>query len=137
MKKILLVDDEESIIKALGRVLRPYYEVVSFSDPVMALESLKEQDFDLVISDIRMPNVDGFTLLRECKALQPKAGRMLISGYADLEDCAQAIETDTASLVVSKPWDNFELLNVTRLVLKYSMLLQENTELKAQLSTTS
>lgn len=137
MKKILLVDDEESIIKALGRVLRPHYEVVSFSDPVMALESLKEQTFDLVISDIRMPSIDGFALLQECKTIQPKAGRMLISGYADLEDCAHAIETDTASLVVSKPWDNFELLNVTRLVLKYSALLQENNELKAQLSTTS
>jgi response regulator RpfG family c-di-GMP phosphodiesterase len=137
MKKILLVDDEESIIKALGRVLRPNYDVVSFSDPLLALESLKEHEFDLIISDIRMPNIDGFTLLNECKAKQPRAGRMLISGYADLEDCEKAIETETASLVVSKPWDNFELLNVTKLVLKYSELLYENTQLKAQLNERS
>jgi len=137
MKKILLVDDEESITKALGRVLRPKYEVVSFSNPILALESLKTDHYDLVISDIRMPNLDGFELLRECRALQPKAGRMLISGYADLEDCAQAIETETAAVVVSKPWDNFELLNVTRLVLKHAELVNENAQLKELLKTRS
>ncbi|CCQ11995.1 response regulator [Pseudoalteromonas luteoviolacea B = ATCC 29581] len=130
MKKILLVDDEESILKALSRILRPYYEVTTFSDSQAAVESLKNVQYNLIISDIRMPNIDGFELLRQAKEIQPVLGRMLISGYADLEDCEEAIDTELAAVVVSKPWDNFELLNVIKLVLKYADLNAELTRLK-------
>ncbi|MBE0368225.1 response regulator [Pseudoalteromonas aurantia] len=133
MHSILIIDDEEAVLRALGRLFNREYQVEQHSDPLTAVESMKVNDFDLVISDIRMPNMDGFAVLKHFKKHQPNAGRILVSGYADIEDCQNAVHDGLAHMIVSKPWDNFELKSVVKLVLENSELKKKNKVLLTQL----
>lgn len=70
---------------------------------------LKEQRVNLILSDIRMPNMDGIELLTQIKECYPTIERVLLSGYADMEQSQQAIKDNVARIIMTKPWDNFEL----------------------------
>lgn len=129
MHSILIIDDEEAVLRALGRLFNREYHVEQHSDPLTAVASIEQHSFDLVISDIRMPNMDGFAVLNHFKEFQPDAGRVLVSGYADIEDCQKAVNDGLAHMIVSKPWDNFELKSVVKLVLENSELKKKNRDL--------
>ena len=82
---ILLVDDEEPILNSLRRLLRGQpYDVLSANSGAQALEILAAQPIDLVMSDARMPNMDGATLLAKVHERSPGTHRILLTGYADL-----------------------------------------------------
>lgn len=137
MAHILLVDDEPEVTNAIARLLRKDYTITKCSEPENALEIVKQNDIDLVLSDIRMPVIDGVELLSQVKAYDPDIGRVLLSGYSDMELCQRAITDDIASIILAKPWDNFELKNVLRLVLNARKLQKENTELRQKLNQLS
>lgn len=137
MQHILLVDDEPEVTNAIARLLRKDYTITKCSEPENALEIVKQNDIDLVLSDIRMPVIDGVELLSQVKAYDPDIGRVLLSGYSDMELCQRAITDDIASIILAKPWDNFELKNVLRLVLNARKLQKENTELRQNLNQLS
>lgn len=137
MAHILLVDDEPEVTNAIARLLRKDYTITKCSEPENALEIVKQNDIDLVLSDIRMPVIDGVELLSQVKAYDPDIGRVLLSGYSDMELCQRAITDDIASIILAKPWDNFELKNVLRLVLNARQLQKENTELRQKLNQLS
>ncbi|KPV94200.1 Hydrogenase transcriptional regulatory protein hupR1 [Pseudoalteromonas sp. P1-9] len=137
MAHILLVDDEPEVTNAIARLLRKDYAITKCSEPENALEIVKQNDIDLVLSDIRMPVIDGVELLSQVKAYDPDIGRVLLSGYSDMELCQRAITDDIASIILAKPWDNFELKNVLRLVLNARKLQKENTELRQKLNQLS
>ena len=137
MAHILLVDDEPEVTNAIARLLRKDYTITKCSEPENALEIVKQNDIDLVLSDIRMPVIDGVELLSQVKAYDPDIGRVLLSGYSDMELCQSAITDDIASIILAKPWDNFELKNVLRLVLNARQLQKENTELRQKLNQLS
>ncbi|MGB0859518.1 MULTISPECIES: response regulator [Pseudoalteromonas] len=137
MAHILLVDDEPEVTNAIARLLRKDYTITKCSEPENALEIVKRNDIDLVLSDIRMPVIDGVELLSQVKAYDPDIGRVLLSGYSDMELCQRAITDDIASIILAKPWDNFELKNVLRLVLNARQLQKENTELRQKLNQLS
>lgn len=134
MAHLLLVDDEDEIINALKRSLQSEYTITSCTDSCFALDTLKHSDVDIVLSDIKMPKLDGFELLKKVKEHNPQIGRVLMSGYADIETCEHAVEEGIASFIIMKPWDNFELHNVLRLVLKVSQLTAENQKLMKDIS---
>lgn len=135
MHSILIIDDEEAVLRALGRLFNREYQVEQHNDPLTAVSSMEQKSFDLVISDIRMPNMDGFAVLNHFQSLHPDAGRILVSGYADIEDCQKAVTDGLAHMIVSKPWDNFELKSVVKLVLENSELKKKNRELLAKSKT--
>ncbi|KAF7771192.1 hypothetical protein PCIT_a4248 [Pseudoalteromonas citrea] len=135
MHSILIIDDEEAVLRALGRLFNREYQVEQHNDPLTAVSSMEHKSFDLIISDIRMPNMDGFAVLRHFQSLHPDAGRILVSGYADIEDCQKAVRDGLAHMIVSKPWDNFELKSVVKLVLENSELKKQNRELLSKLKT--
>lgn len=137
MAHILLVDDEPEVTNAIARLLRKDYTITKCSEPENALEIVKQNDIDLVLSDIRMPVIDGVELLSQVKAYDPDIGRVLLSGYSDMELCQRAITDDIASIILAKPWDNFELKNALRLVLNARQLQKENTELRQKLNQLS
>ena len=137
MAHILLVDDEPEVTNAIARLLRKDYTITKCSEPENALEIVQQNDIDLVLSDIRMPVIDGVELLSQVKAYDPDIGRVLLSGYSDMELCQRAITDDIASIILAKPWDNFELKNVLRLVLNARQLQKENTELRQKLNQLS
>lgn len=130
--RILIIDDEAQILEALKRALRNQFTCQTTVSPLQALETLKSEPFDLILSDVRMREMDGIDLLRQCQLRYPLIPRVALTGYADMELCQNAVDQEIAMLIVSKPWDNFELKNLLRLVVRLSKVEQENKALKGQ-----
>lgn len=111
-KKILFVDDEVQILKSLKRLFRGSgYEVFFADSGKLAIEVLEKQPVDLVISDIRMPEMDGFELLKYVKETYPLTLRVALSGFTDNRKIFTALENNLAKLYMFKPWENAELLS--------------------------
>jgi len=118
MYRILLVDDEPNILSALRRCLAEidvreldgealYFE--RFTSPEAAIERGNEQDFDLVISDYRMPSMNGVEFLSRLMEIQPAAQRMIVSGYADRDAIIAAVNEVQLIRFIEKPWDDEKL----------------------------
>lgn len=109
---ILIVDDEINILNALYRVFRKEgYEILKTDNPIEAIEILKGHKIHLIISDYRMPEMDGVTFLREAMKLQPDAIRMVLSGYAESSAIISAINDGGIYKFITKPWED-DLLRV-------------------------
>ena len=110
---ILIVDDEPDVLSSLRRVFRhSKYSVHTYSDAVLALAALPEIKPDLIISDMRMPKMDGAEFLRHAKTARPMTPRILLSGQADKDDTVRAVNEGEIFAYVSKPWDNEQFLNL-------------------------
>ncbi len=111
MKKILIVDDEVQILKALSRMfLDTDYEIFTAENGMEALKILEENEADMIISDMRMPILDGYKLLTIVKEKYPKIIRIILSGYAEEKLMFRALLHNLAKLYVFKPWNNDSLL---------------------------
>ncbi len=142
MEKILLVDDEPLILKALVRLLQRTpclcdgrlfkLELVTFTDPSKALEYVRNHPVSLVLSDYRMPGMDGVELLTAIKTLQPDTSRIIISGYADLNALINAINRAHIYRFVAKPWNDYELVSTIGQALRHRQLMLENQRLADQ-----
>ena len=108
---LVIVDDEEMVLVSLRSflALETDYEVLTFSSPLKALESIRENQIDLVISDYLMPEMTGIEFLLEVKKLQPYATRILLTGYADKENAIRAINEVNLYQYIEKPWSNDDL----------------------------
>lgn len=121
--KLLLVDDEKNILRSLQRVLRKEpYELTTATSGDQAVGLLEEQRFDLVISDARMPGIDGPTLLATIKKKDPWCIRILLTGYADINSTIKAINDGQIYRYISKPWDDDEL----RLIIRQALAFQHS-----------
>lgn len=144
---VLLVDDEESILNSLRRLLRGQpYQVLLASGGAQALEIMAQQRIDLVMTDARMPNMDGATLLAHIHDLYPNTTRILLTGYADLPTIIKAINDGQIHRYISKPWNDDEMLLTLRQVLQHQhsererqrlvqLTRQQNEQLKTLNST--
>ena len=120
---LLLVDDEENILKSLRRLLRHEpYEILIANDAEQALQLLNQKSVDLVISDARMPGMDGATLLTEVQQRWPECVRILLTGQADLSTTIKAINQGRIYRYISKPWDDEEL----RLTIRQALAFQHS-----------
>lgn len=128
---ILLVDDEPNILKSLGRVLRNYSVTTANSGPEGLAHALSTR-FDIVVSDYRMPEMDGIMFLEKFMAIQPDAIRIIVTGYADLEAAQNAINTLGVFRFINKPWNNLEIINAVEKGLELKRILQENKALADQ-----
>lgn len=128
--KIVLVDDEEMVLTSLKSFLdlETEYEVVSFKDPREALEFIKNNDIDLVVSDYLMPEMDGISFLGEVRQVRPDVPRIILTGYADKENAIKAINEVGLFQYIEKPWDNDDLLIILRNGLERSQLLKKLQE---------
>ena len=119
--RLLLVDDEDNILRSLQRVLRKEpYELTTATSGEEAIRLMEDQRFDLVISDARMPGMDGPTLLATIKQRFPWCIRILLTGYADINSTISAINDGQIYRYISKPWDDDEL----RLILRQALAFQ-------------
>lgn len=110
---LLIVDDEAAVLTALKRALRHRYgqalAVEAQVDATAALDVLRVRDFDLVISDLRMPAMDGLTFLGHAARLRPHMVRMVLTGTADFATAQQAINDTGAFRYLCKPWHDEDL----------------------------
>ena len=127
---VLLVDDEEMVITSIKSflTLETDYEVVAFTSPHDAIEYVKNNKVDLVISDYLMPSMDGIEFLAEVKDQQPEATRVLLTGYADKENAIKAINDVGLYQYIEKPWENEDLKLVIRNGLEKRVLLKRLEE---------
>lgn len=142
MSRILIVDDDESILKALRRMLTMTpctagdivfkLTVDVFTSPEDALEEAGHVPYDLVLSDYRMPGMNGVQFLKAFRERQPDAARLILSGYADLNGLIGAINEAGISRFISKPWNDYELVSTLGQVLALRELTLENQRLADQ-----
>ncbi len=110
MPKVLVVDDEKEITAALRRLLkRSGFEVATACSGEEALSALESFNPDLVLSDFRMPGMNGAALLSEVKRRKPMVLRLIISGYADLDSVLASVNDGEICRFISKPWDDAAL----------------------------
>ncbi|MHC8409808.1 HD domain-containing phosphohydrolase [Pseudomonas sp. Hz4] len=129
--KVLLVDDEESILNSLRRLLRGQpYEVLLATSGAQALEIMEQQSIDLVMTDARMPNMDGATLLAHIHRLYPTTTRILLTGYADMPTIIKAINEGKIHRYISKPWNDEEMLLTLRQSLAHQHSERERQRLE-------
>ena len=108
---VLFVDDEPFILSALRRLFRPQgYRMLLAGSGEAALALLETEPVDLVVSDMRMPGMDGAALLAQVRERWPLVGRILLTGHADLGSTEAAIHHGQIHRYVTKPWDDRELL---------------------------
>ncbi len=132
--KILIVDDEMNVLKSLARLLKQYNPITAISGED-ALILGQEHVFDLVISDYRMPGINGIDFLILFKRMQPDAIRIVLTGFADLDGAQHAINEAQVFRFINKPWSNLEIVNVVENGLAHKRMLMENRALADQVRT--
>jgi response regulator RpfG family c-di-GMP phosphodiesterase len=123
---ILVVDDEEMVLKTLQQTLRHcHYDTISTSNPLVALEQLKNQAFSVIISDQVMPEMSGLELLARARQIQPYATRILITAVINLDLVAEAINKGEIFRFIVKPWLREEFLaTIKNSVQRYELICQ-------------
>lgn len=106
---LYLVDDEERILRSLALLFRNGYQVRSSTDPREALEQLRLEPADVIVSDQRMPHLNGASFLREVRSFAPHSMRILLTGYSELEAVVASVNEGEIFRFVNKPWDAREL----------------------------
>lgn len=105
--KILFVDDEQQMLTALNRVFRgKSYKVFTANSGQEGLDVLATEEIDVIVSDMRMPEMDGAAFLEKALELQPDSRRILLTGYSDQESTVRAINKGQIHQYMMKPWDN-------------------------------
>ena len=131
---ILVVDDEEAILESLEFTLGTEYRVFTAQTGEEGLDILDREEIALVISDQVMPGMSGVEFLEKVIERNPRAIRMMLTGYADMSSLVRAINDGRIYRYVAKPWEPDELrINVRRALESYE-LLSENAQLAADLA---
>jgi two-component system response regulator PilR (NtrC family) len=132
-QSILVVDDEESMREFLTIMLhREGYEVDAAADGVQAVARLKDQGYDLVISDIKMPRFNGLELLSHIKERFPETVVIMITAFSTTEEAVEAMKQGAYDYI-TKPFKNEEIRLIVQNALERKVLRQENIELKKEL----
>nr|WP_315148456.1 sigma-54 dependent transcriptional regulator [uncultured Flavobacterium sp.] len=136
MSKILIIEDEAAIRRVLSKILseeNDSYQVEDAEDGVVGLEKIKNNDYDLVLCDIKMPKMDGVEVLEAVKKIKPEIPMVMISGHGDMETAIQTMRLGAFDYI-SKPPDLNRLLNTVRNALDRKQLVVENKILKKKVS---
>lgn len=128
--KVLFVDDEINVLKSVKRALHKLdVELIYADSSEKALKIVSKDLIDVVVSDMKMPGMNGAELLSKIAELQPHTYRVVLTGYSDLESIRQAVNKGGAQRVLNKPWDNDELIAVMEEGTERCKLRTENEKL--------
>ncbi len=112
---VLLVDDDPAVLESLGRLLhRAGFRVLQAGGTGAALALLWRERVDIIVSDLRMPGVDGLDFLERARAVAPRARRILLTGHLSAEAAVRAINRGEVFRCLAKPVDQVELLAALR-----------------------
>lgn len=127
---VLIVDDEPGILSSLRRLLRPAgYKIYTAESGQAGLVILGQEHIDLVISDMRMPEINGSQFLEQVRIRWPGTTRILLTGYADVTSTIEAINRGEIFRYIAKPWDDNDLSLIVRDALEHRRLQNENARL--------
>lgn len=134
MQRIMIVDDEPYILTALMRAINNPgdIEIDIYDDVNKALKRAQTLNYDLYITDYRMPEMNGVDFLCKVKQLQPGAMRIILSGHADIKALLGAINDANIFRFITKPWDDEELNKSVSQALEYRKIMVENKYLADQ-----
>jgi DNA-binding NtrC family response regulator len=122
---ILFVDDEINILNSIRReLISADFTVITTSSGAEALSIMAQQEIDIVVSDIRMPEMDGIILLTKVKQKYPHITRIILSGHVKKDDVVNTISMGIATLYLVKPWDQLEL------ILQRQLQIRSNSQFK-------
>lgn len=107
--RVLCVDDEPNILRALSWLLKKEFQVVTALSAQEGLELIRTGDFDVVISDQRMPEMSGVDFLNQVRIMAPRAMRILLTGYSDMQAVLRSVNEAEIFRYVNKPWNVNEL----------------------------
>ena len=136
MSKILIIEDEAAIRRVLTKILseeNDSYKVEEAEDGLQGIEKVKNEDYDLILCDIKMPKMDGVEVLEAVKKIKPEIPMVMISGHGDLETAINTMRLGAFDYI-SKPPDLNRLLNTVRNALDKKQLVVENKILKKKVS---
>lgn len=129
---ILCVDDEPHILSSLRRLFRAQgYETLCAEGGREGLALMENRQVDVIISDMRMPEMDGVVFLEHARAAQPDAVRMLLTGYADVAQIMGAVNRGEVYRYITKPWDDTDIVLLVRHALERRALEQEKRRLES------
>ena len=127
--RILIVDDEEDNLALLYRTLRSKYNITKAHNAIEALEILKTEQFDCILSDHKMPLMDGVEFLKRANDLYPKTMRLLVTAYSDVKILIDAINYAKIYRYIKKPFSPDELLMIVEAALECYQLKMDNENL--------
>jgi Response regulator containing CheY-like receiver, AAA-type ATPase, and DNA-binding domains len=134
MAKILIVDDESSIRKTLKEILEyEKYQVEEAADGLSALAKIKQQDFDAILLDIKMPKMNGLDTLERLQILKPDIPVIMISGHGQIEDAVTSVKKGAFDFI-AKPLDLNRLLITMRNAFDKSSLITESRSLQQKVN---
>lgn len=136
MPRILIIEDEASIRRVLTKILSEEsdsYQVEEAEDGLAGLEKIRNNEYDLVLCDIKMPKMDGVEVLEEVKKIKPEIPMVMISGHGDMETAINTMRLGAFDYI-SKPPDLNRLLNTVRNAVDKKQLVVENKILKKKVS---
>ncbi len=129
---LLFIDDEANILSALKRLFQPLgYNILTANNGAEALALLEKETVDLVISDMRMPQMTGAELLEQMRSKWPDVVRILLTGYSDMTSTIAAINRGEIYRYISKPWDDNDIVLIVRDALERKRLLADKKRLEA------
>lgn len=129
---ILFVDDEANILSSLKRLFRPFgYRIFTAEGGAQGLEILSRENVDLVVSDMRMPEMNGAQFLEKVREQWPDTVRILLTGYAEIGATIDAINKGQIYRYVAKPWEDNDIALTVKHALQQKMLEREKQRLEA------
>ncbi len=135
--RVLYLDDEENLCRAFERIFarQPEFTIDTSTSPTEALAKLFRGNYDVVISDLRMPEMDGIEFLTTARKTRPEARRFLVSGYADFETAKVAINTVGVDRLLTKPWNIDELQHAVHAAVEHVALIRDNARIHQEMRT--
>jgi two-component system NtrC family response regulator len=134
MESILIVDDEKNYLVVLKELLsEENYEVITAENALQALEIFKESDLDLVLTDMKMPKIDGIELLESIRSINSEIPVIIMTAYATVEKAVKAMKKGAFDYV-TKPFQNEELKLTVRKAIDLYKLKRENLNLRHEVS---
>ena len=124
--KILIVDDEPDNLALLYRTLRNKYDIAKSTSPLLALEMLKKEHFHCILSDHKMPEMDGVEFLKRSQEISPDTMRLLVTAYTDAGILIDAINYAKIYRYIKKPYNPDELMLIVENALEYWQLKADN-----------
>ena len=133
-QRVLVIDDELDMLMLLRMIIEDNtdYEVETTNNPSEALKMIRENDYDLIISDLKMPGMDGLELCDEVREIDQDLPLIMITAYGSLETSEEAMKKGVADFI-TKPFRKDSILFTMNRVLELARIKRENIELKKKL----